>query len=129
MNPSRGPIRVQVKRQKGFRLPAGALYVGRPTKWGNPFRPGPGLTRKQMVAKYRAYLLARDDLVAALPELRGRDLACWCKLDEDCHADVLLDLANRRRVKAARPPARPAKKKPAGKPAKKKAGARKRARR
>ena len=86
--------RIQVKRKKGFRLPPGAIYVGRPTKWGNPLRPGPRLAREAMVAKYRAYLLKRPDLMAALPELRGANLACWCKPDEACHADVLLELAN-----------------------------------
>lgn len=99
------PARVQVKRKKGFRLPPGTIYVGRPTKWGNPFRPGPELTRAQMVAKYRAYLLGRPDLMMALPELRGKNLACWCKLDEPCHADVLLTLANAK-TRARRRPAR-----------------------
>jgi hypothetical protein len=104
------PVRIQVKRQKGFRLPAGAVYVGRPTKWGNPFRPGPGLSRERMIAKFRAYFRKRRDLIAALGELRGHDLACWCAPGEPCHADVLLELANRgpaRRVKAAKPRARP----------------------
>ena len=96
------PKRIQVKRTKGFRLPPGAVYVARPTKWGNPFRPGPRLTREKMVAKYRAYLLKRPDLMAALPELRGADLACWCKPDEACHADVLIELANRSRAKPSR---------------------------
>jgi hypothetical protein len=56
-----------------------------------------------MVAAYRRYLRANGELMAALPELRGHDLACWCKLDEPCHADVLLELANGppRRKKAA----------------------------
>ena len=98
------PHRVQVRRTKGFRLPSGAIYVGRPTKWGNPFRPGPDMTRAQMVAAYRRYLRAKAELMAALPELRGHDLACWCKLDEPCHADVLLDFAN---GPSGRGPARP----------------------
>ena len=94
------PTRIQVKRKKGFRLPSGAIYVGRPTKWGNPFRPGARLTRETMVAKYRSYLMKRADLMAPLPELRGASLACWCRPDQLCHADVLLALANGNRGKA-----------------------------
>ncbi|MGB8275191.1 MAG: DUF4326 domain-containing protein [Alphaproteobacteria bacterium] len=93
--PRRMPKRIQVRRTKGFRLPTGTVYVGRPTKWGNPYRPGPHLTREEMVARYRNYLLSNRELMAALDALRGHDLACWCRLDEACHADVLLELANR----------------------------------
>jgi hypothetical protein len=75
----------------------GDVYVGRPTKWGNPHRVGP-LSAADAVARYRADLLAGrlpitvDD---ARRELRGRNLLCWCPSDHPCHADVLLDLANR----------------------------------
>lgn len=93
------PSRVQVKRKKGFRLPANTVYVGRPTKWGNPFRPGPDLTRTRMIAKYRAYLRRKPELMKALPELRGKNLACWCKPGDPCHADVLLKLANAGRAR------------------------------
>ena len=93
------PSRVQVKRTKGFRLPANTVYVGRPTKWGNPFRPGPDLARAQMVSKYRAYLRRNPELMKALPELRGKNLACWCKPGDPCHADILLKLANARRAR------------------------------
>ena len=98
------PSRIQVKRKKGFRLPSGTVYVGRPTKWGNPFRPGPGVTPAQAVAKYRGYVRARPELMMALSELAGKNLACWCKLDQPCHADILLKLANakRRRTRAIR---------------------------
>jgi hypothetical protein len=75
-------------------MPAGTVYVGRPTRWGNPYPiadHGPAAA----VAHYRAYLLADPDLLEAVPrELRGRDLACWCRVDAPCHADVLLELAN-----------------------------------
>ncbi len=94
------PSRIQVRRKKGFRLPPDTVYVGRPTKWGNPFRPGAAVTAKKAVAKYRAYLMDSGDLLFALSELRGRNLACWCKPNEPCHADVLLELANR----GTRPP-------------------------
>jgi hypothetical protein len=84
--------RVQRSRQRGTRLPDGAVYVGRPTKWGNPFTHGPV---EQVVAAYRQWLgreIMRGNL--DLGELRGKTLACWCPLDQPCHADVLLELAN-----------------------------------
>jgi hypothetical protein len=70
------------------------VYVGRPSKWGNPFRIGPDGTREEVIAKYEAWLLARPDLMAALGELRGKVLACWCA-PLPCHADVLARLADR----------------------------------
>lgn len=72
---------------------AEAVYVGRPTKWGNPFVIGKDGTRDQVIALYRAHILARPDLLRALPELRGKDLVCWCA-PKACHGDVLLELAN-----------------------------------
>lgn len=95
------PKRVQRKRTKGWRMPEGAVYVGRPTKWGNAFMVGGESPyggriwdRADAVNHYRShwqgYIL---DTEAAL-ELRGKDLACWCPLDEPCHADVLLEWAN-----------------------------------
>lgn len=80
-----------------------AVYVGRPTKWGNPFThllvanakaQFQVATREEAVRRYEEYLRSRPDLMAALHELRGRDLACWCA-PSACHADVLLRLANR----------------------------------
>ena len=79
------------KRTDG--IPAGAVYIGRPSKWGNPFVTGRDGSRDDVVAKYRAYLLGNADLVAALPELRGKDLVCWCAPCA-CHGDVLKELAN-----------------------------------
>jgi hypothetical protein len=67
-----------------------AIYVGRPTKWGNPFVIGKDGTREEVVAKYEAWL-PTSGLDPA--ELRGWDLVCWCA-PEPCHADVLLRLAN-----------------------------------
>ena len=69
------------------------VYVGRPSKWGNPFQIGPSHTREEVIEKYRLWLLHRPELMAALPELRGKTLACWCA-PLPCHADVLLELAN-----------------------------------
>lgn len=92
------PRRIQLRRTRGWRLPDGAVVVARPTRWGNPFVVGEdGIAdRVEAVSRYREYV-ARDPRVAqaARERLRGRDLACWCPLDAPCHADVLLELANR----------------------------------
>ena len=80
-------------------VPAGAVYVGRRmtriglagSKWANPFKIGLDGTRAEVIEKYRAWLFEQPELVAALPELRGKDLACWCA-PLPCHGDVLLDL-------------------------------------
>ncbi len=79
------------KRTSG--VPRGAVYIGRPSKWGNPFVIGRDGTRDQVVAKYRAHLLGNAALMAALPEQRGKNLVCWCA-PLACHGDVLLELAN-----------------------------------
>jgi hypothetical protein len=75
-------------------IPKGAIYIGRPGKWGNPFVIGRDGTRDEVVGKYRDYILNSPALIAALPELHGRDLVCWCSPCA-CHGDVLLELANR----------------------------------
>lgn len=89
------PQRMQRSRRKGARLPDGVVVVARPTKWGNPHSLELG--REEAVRRYRDDLLAGRLAVSvedAWHELRGRDLACYCPLDEPCHADVLLQLAN-----------------------------------
>lgn len=98
-----GAVRIQRSRARGWRMPEGAVYVGRPSRWGNPYRVGDpvvlrsflGTTTSTLTAR-QAVDLFRRDFAKSLPveELRGRDLACWCPLDQPCHADVLLDLAN-----------------------------------
>lgn len=93
------PRRIQRKRTKGWRLPVGAIVVTRPTKWGNPWREGATLTREQAVESFRNSF-ERDcqdpEFLARLrAELGGRDLACWCAPGTPCHADVLLEIANR----------------------------------
>jgi hypothetical protein len=92
--------RIQRRRTKGWRMPEGAVYVGRPTKWGNPYRPDEVVTANDVVTIYRHVLLGEYEWpeVAVTPEdvkreLRGRDLVCWCPLDRPCHADVLLEVA------------------------------------
>ncbi|EEX09595.1 conserved hypothetical protein [Ruegeria lacuscaerulensis ITI-1157] len=93
------PRRIQLSRKKGWRKPAGAVVVARPTKWGNPYQAGKDGDgdRTYLVRLYREYLAHPEqaDLVSAIKaELRGKDLCCWCPLDSPCHADVLLEIAN-----------------------------------
>ena len=134
------PARLQRKRTKGWRMPEGAVYVGRPTKFGNPFRvvkspccPTWDVTddngvmylidhqfvhahdlsletpQERRYAARMAVSLFGDELLhwfggrieiepglrEAIAGLAGHDLVCWCALDQPCHADVLLKLANR----------------------------------
>lgn len=75
-------------------VPYSAVYVGRPTKWGNPFLVGRDGTREEVLNKYTNYLLEHPELMqAAARELRGKDLVCWC-YPKHCHADVLVEIAN-----------------------------------
>ena len=72
----------------------GAVYVGRPSKWGNPFNMGPQATRAEVMEAYRLFILSKPELQdAARRELRGKDLVCWCA-PLACHADLLLTIAN-----------------------------------
>ena len=117
--------RIQRRRTKGWRMPEGAVYVGRGSKWDNPYMArqccsvtfyvrnlydpalwtvfsrlsgdgvGPAFrSRREAVIeamrRFRKYAERCD-----LAPLRGKDLACWCRLDQPCHADVLLELANK----------------------------------
>jgi hypothetical protein len=96
------PARVQLSRRRGFRMPPNTVKVARPTKWGNPFKVGddvPGLPgikadRLDVVHYYEVFLPI--PLAEIKRELRGKNLACFCPLDQPCHADVLLRLANER---------------------------------
>lgn len=74
-------------------VPVGAVLVARPSKWGNPFKIGRDGSRSEVVALYRQYILSNPKLMAALPELKGKDLVCYCA-PFLCHADILLELAN-----------------------------------
>lgn len=108
------PKRIQRRRTKGWRLPPNTVCVTRPGKWGNPY---------SLAVTFRWWLMtpqpqtdppcdpARDRILADIEELRGKDLACWCGLCEKhrdglplgehcpdcpaCHADILLELANK----------------------------------
>jgi Domain of unknown function (DUF4326) len=89
------PQRFQRSRRKGARLPSNVVVVTRPTKWGNahPLTLG----RAEAVRRYHEDLLVGRLAVTVEDvrrELRERDLACYCPLDEACHADVLLAVAN-----------------------------------
>ena len=76
------------------------VYVGRGSKWGNPYSHKEGTlaeevveSRSEAVKKYEEYLLSNDELMASLPELKGKILGCWCK-PKSCHGDILLKYAN-----------------------------------
>jgi Domain of unknown function (DUF4326) len=116
------PQRIQRQRTKGWRMPEGAVYVGRPTKWGNPYKiaevsrhgispygwrvPGdPSVAAHghiymtELAAVERAVALfaleaIRPSWAERISELADTDLACWCPLDQPCDADVLLRVAN-----------------------------------
>jgi hypothetical protein len=106
------PKRIQRKRTKGWRMPVGTVYVGRGSRWGNPwkvgeeatteipkngrgpliqFAPRP-ITAEFAVEQYRRWMQACTGDIRE--ELRGKNLACWCKPGSPCHADVLLQIAN-----------------------------------
>lgn len=86
--------RPRVLNKRTDKIPPGAVYVGRPSKWGNPYKVGKGGTREGVIERYRTWLIreiAHSHL--NIRELRGRDLVCWCS-PLPCHADILLELAN-----------------------------------
>ncbi len=81
-------------------MPANTVYVGRPTVWGNPFVVGSELiggkklSAEKSIALYRQYAHEAFNLRDLRACLRGKNLACWCRLGQPCHADVLLEMAN-----------------------------------
>lgn len=89
--PPSGAPRVLNKKTEA--LSPNALYVGRPSRHGNPFAIGRDGTREQVVNKHLAWLAGQDDLADRLCELRGRDLVCHCS-PELCHAHTLIFAAN-----------------------------------
>ncbi len=88
-------------RKVGKRSSATQLYIGRPSKCGNPFVIGRDGSRTEVIAKYRAWIVAQPALMNALDELRGRDLICWCA-PLACHGDVLVELARSRDARTCR---------------------------
>jgi Domain of unknown function (DUF4326) len=98
------PIRIQRSRRKGWRMPENTVYVGRPTVWGNRWKIGTHSnllgrvieTNTEAVQVYYALMWPEAHHIKWVQEnLRGKNLACWCSLDQLCHADVLLEIANR----------------------------------
>jgi hypothetical protein len=113
------PTRIQLKRVKGWRMPPDTVRVDRATTWGNPFvigklspdeaelgyRTPPELCgvlvrdSAHAVDLFRKWLFSGSDAALAsrisIHVLRGRNLACWCPPGQPCHADVLLEFANR----------------------------------
>lgn len=97
----------KVLNKRTDKIPPDAVYVGRPSKWGNPWkigehhpRDGHRLTREEAIELHRSSIrqmvtTKRGDgsTIIDISELRGRDLVCWCA-PFPCHADVLLELAN-----------------------------------
>lgn len=89
-------MKPRVLNKKSDKVPPGAMYVGRPSKWGNPYKIGLHGSREDVIANYRKMItkrIADNPKVFDLEELRGRDLVCWCH-PQPCHADVLLELTN-----------------------------------
>ena len=98
----------KVWNKRDCNVPNDAVYVGRPTKWGNPFSHRGGTlacwvvgSREEAVVKYEEWLLNSPKLLECLEELRGKHLVCWCK-PESCHADILLKLANEKLIKGVK---------------------------
>lgn len=108
------PVRIQRKRTKGWKMPENTIYVGRPSSYGNPFRIGNDVSgygvlkdNEDCVAVYNQWIKLqlsgaygerpdwRKDTLQMLSKLKGKNLACWCRKSHPCHADVLLELANK----------------------------------
>ena len=98
------PERIQLKRNRGWKMPPNAVKVDRTTRWGNPFKIAEFGSVAEAVARHGRWMRgeipapqgevppSRADIRASLA---GRDLACWCALDGPCHAELLLRIANK----------------------------------
>lgn len=86
------PHRVQLSRKKGWRMPENTVKVSRPSPYGNYAGPTRADYERDIAGMSNADRAFFMDRVA---ELSGKNLACWCPLDQPCHADVLLELANK----------------------------------
>ena len=80
------------------------VYIGRPSKWGNPFTHKEGTlakfkvsSRKEAIQKFREWLLSNPEKLEELEELRGKTLGCWCK-PQSCHGDVIVELLEQKRL-------------------------------
>ena len=93
------PRRVQLRRTKGWTMPENTVRVCRPTRWGNRFHIGlpANPTAADSVRRFRDEQVPELECGSPnIASLRGKNLACWCPLDQPCHADVLLQIANAR---------------------------------
>jgi len=98
------PQRIQLRRTKGWRMPPDTVKVDRSTPWGNPFVVGRDGDQAECFALFVCLLAGEcgsaterayhDRAVANRDRLKGKNLACWCKPGEPCHADALLRFAN-----------------------------------
>lgn len=97
------PVRVKLQRTKGWKMPPNTIKVDRTTMWGNRWKIGTWsntlgrhiATMEEAVDLYRLLAWPQEMHRAWIREnLRGKNLACWCRLDACCHADVLLEIAN-----------------------------------
>lgn len=86
-------MKPRILNKKRDVVSAQAIYIGRPSKWGNPFIIGEHGSRDDVIMKYAEWVCDQPALLAALPELRGRDLVCWCS-PAWCHGNILRELAN-----------------------------------
>ena len=79
-------------------MPENTVYVGRGSKWGNPFVVGVHGNVEECIYKFSIDIGWHNSRLGfdyeEIAELRGKNLACWCKEGEPCHADVLLEIAN-----------------------------------
>lgn len=89
---TQGPIRVQRKRTKGWKMPPNTIYVGRPSPWGNPY-DWQEYGRAHAVDLF-SYNMDENFKQTVWLALRGKNLACWCPLNQPCHANILLEIAN-----------------------------------
>lgn len=94
------PVRVQRSRKNKQLNPNGLpiVYVGRPSEFGNPYHVGlyKDFTRQDAVRAYAGYVEDHIHLKNKIKnELKGKNLSCWCKIGEPCHADILLEIANK----------------------------------
>jgi hypothetical protein len=112
------PIRIQRSRAKGWRMPENTVYVGRPSWLGNDWTMrdaairrirDPRKQREWAVEAFKADVAASYDVPGTrwhrdrIAALRGKNLACWCPLNQPCHADVLLEIANSVTAKVTKP--------------------------
>ena len=74
------------------------IYIGRPSKWGNPFQIGKDGTRDEVIEKFKNWILTQPNLLNDLHEIKGKTLGCWCK-PKSCHGDVLVELIETLNIK------------------------------